>query len=410
MGTPRKTLLQGPLVSSLRRQSLEMMPAMLRDLQKTVEQESPTHNLDAVAASALLLSRIGEERLGAAPELLRREGASHLRWRFGTGPRRVLLLAHHDTVWPIGSLADHPWSLIEGVIRGPGCFDMKTGVLQAICALQLLQTNHTRLDGVTLLVTGDEETGSLTSRELIESEAKGCKAAFVLEASAPEGALKTERKGVSLYTVSTAGLAAHAGLEPHNGVNAGLELAHQALAIAQLGDEALGTTVTPTVMSAGSTTNTVPAHGRVSVDVRVRTRREQARVHRAITTLTPVLPGSSLSVVGGPNRPPLDEASSQALFNRASEIAESIGLGALFAASVGGASDGNFTAGIGTPTLDGLGAVGGGAHADDEHVIAEEIPGRILLLALLIADQLGETPANENPHRTRTLSERGGRS
>ena len=365
------------------------MPALLKDLQELVRRESPTDDLNAVAESAQLVAGIGAERLGVPPEVIRTNGVTHLRWRFGSGPRRVLLLAHHDTVWPIGSLASHPWSILDGIIRGPGCFDMKVGLVQAIYAMQVLQAHgRTALDGVTLLITGDEEVGSLTSRRLIESEAEGCAAAFVLEASAPGGALKTERKGTSLYTVTVAGRAAHAGLEPHNGVNASVELAHQILAIAQLSDEALGTTVTPTVLSAGTTTNTVPAKAQVSVDVRVRTHVEQARVHREITALLPVLPGSSLIVDGGPNRPPLDEISSRSLFERASEIASANGLDALSSAAVGGASDGNFTAGVGTPTLDGLGAVGGGAHADDEHAIAEAIPDRILLLALLIADQL----------------------
>ena len=215
-------------------------------------------------------------------------------------------------------------------------------------------------------------------------------AALVLEASADGGALKTARKGVSLYDVRVLGRAAHAGLEPELGVNATLELAHQALVVSALTEPALGTTVTPTVMRAGTTTNTVPAEGSFAVDVRVRTLAEQDRVDAALRSLRSVVPGASLEITGGPNRPPLDPAASAALFDRARALAGRLGLPDLVAVAVGGASDGNFTAGVGAPTLDGLGAVGGGAHADDEHVLVEALPGRTALLAALVADLLAD--------------------
>jgi glutamate carboxypeptidase len=239
-------------------------------------------------------------------------------------------------------------------------------------------------------LTGDEEIGSPSSRELIEEEARGASAALVLEASADGGALKTERKGVSLYEVGVVGRAAHAGLEPERGVNAALELAHQLLVVSSLGDPDAGTTVTPTVAQAGTTTNTVPARGSFAVDVRARTAAEQDRVHQAMVGLRTVVPGASLEITGGPNRPPLEAAASAELFDRATALAAQLGLPAPTRAAVGGASDGNFTAGVGTPTLDGLGAVGGGAHADDEHVLVEQLSGRTALLAALVSDLLAE--------------------
>lgn len=356
------------------------LPQLLADIETLVRCESPSDDLAAVAASADTVAALGRARLGSEPERLVIDGRTHLRWRFGSGPRRVLLLGHHDTVWPHGSLDTHPWSTDGGVLRGPGCFDMKSGVVMAMVAIAALDDP----EGVTLLVTGDEEIGSPSSRELIEDEARGCAAALVLEAAADGGALKVERKGVSLYEVHVEGRAAHAGLEPQNGVNATVELAHQVLAVAQLGDEAAGTTVTPTVLSSGTTSNTVPAGGKFAVDVRVRTADEQRRVDEAMHALRPVLSDARVTVRGGANRPPLERAASAALFDLAGELAARLGLPALKSAAVGGASDGNFTAAIGTPTLDGLGASGGGAHADSEHVLIDELPGRTALLTELV--------------------------
>jgi glutamate carboxypeptidase len=362
------------------------LPLMLADLEELVRCESPSRDLAAVAVSADVVARLGTERLGAEPERIVLDGRTHLRWRLGTGPARVLVLGHHDTVWPIGSYQP-VWSSADGVVRGPGCFDMKAGLVLAFTALAALDDR----DGVTVLVTGDEELGSPSSRELIEKEALGCAAALVLEASADGGALKTARKGVSLYEVAVTGRAAHAGLEPERGVNAGIELAHQVLAIAQLGDPERGTTVTPTLSAAGTASNTVPARATVAVDVRVPDAAEQDRVDAAMRALRPVLPGAQVMVTGGPNRPPLAADASATLFDRAAGLARNLGLPPLEGTAVGGASDGNFTAGVGVPTLDGLGAVGGGAHADDEHVLVDALPGRAALLAALVADLLAET-------------------
>nr|WP_221375350.1 M20/M25/M40 family metallo-hydrolase [Actinoplanes polyasparticus] len=355
------------------------LPQMLADVRALVTCESPSDDRAAVARSAEVVAGIGHRLLGAHAQLIVIDGRTHLRWRFGDGPPRVLLLGHHDTVWPIGSLAHTPYGIDGEILRGPGCFDMKAGVVQGLHAVASLPDRR----GVTVLITGDEELGSPTSRELIEKEAVGCAAALVLEGSADGGALKTERKGVSLYRVRVTGRAAHAGLEPETGVNSTVELAHQVLAVQALADPALGTTAVPTRMTAGTTTNTVPALGEFAVDVRARTALEQERVDAALRALAPVLPGARIEIEGGLNRPPLEATASDALYLRAVAIDGELGR-----AAVGGASDGNFTAGVGTPTLDGLGAVGGGAHAAGEHVVVAEIPRRAALVAALTAELL----------------------
>lgn len=359
------------------------LDAMLTDLEALVTCESYSADHEAVARSAQAVAAQGMRLLGAEPLMLEVEGVTHVQWTFGTP--RILLLGHHDTVWPMGSLTIHPWSVEQGIARGPGVFDMKAGLVQMFHALTLLPS----LDGVCVLVTGDEETGSDTSRPLIEDLARQCAASFVLEASAPGGALKTSRKGVSQYDITVRGRAAHSGLEPHKGVNAATELAHQLLALQAIADTVNGstgpgTTITPTVMSAGTANNTVPARAELSVDVRVPTTAAQEAVDQLIRSMHPRIPGARLQIDGGANRPPLDPGASRELFALADEKAAQLGLGPLEQAAVGGASDGNYTAGAGCPTLDGLGAVGDGAHADHEHVITATMPARARLLAHLV--------------------------
>ncbi|MFI0260660.1 M20 family metallopeptidase [Streptomyces sp. NPDC017056] len=356
---------------------------MLADLEELVTCESYSADYEAVARSAQVVAAQGGRLLGASPRTLTTEGVTHVQWTFGTP--RILLLGHHDTVWPAGSLKTHPWSVEQGVVRGPGVFDMKAGLVQMFHALASLPS----LDGLCVLVTGDEETGSATSRSLIEDTARRCAATFVLEPSAPGGALKTSRKGVSLYDITVHGRAAHSGLEPEKGVNAATELAHQLLALPGIAATVTasagpGTSVTPTMMRAGTSNNTVPAEAALSVDVRVPNAAAQAAVDRLVKALEPQTPGARVQIDGGPNRPPLDPDASRELFALADEQAVRLGLGPLRQAAVGGASDGNYTAGAGCPTLDGLGAVGDGAHADHEHVIAAAMPARARLLAHLV--------------------------
>lgn len=320
----------------------------------------------------------GAGLIGLRPEAVEVQGRRHLVWRCG-GPTRVLLVGHCDTVWPMGTLARWPFTVTADRATGPGVFDMKAGLVQMFHALSVLDD----LTGVTVLVTSDEELGSPTSRQLIEDEARGAGAAFVLEASA-RGALKTARKGTSIYRIRLHGKASHAGLEPEAGVNTTVEAAHQVLAINAMGRPEVGTTVTPTVLHSGRTVNTVPDAAEISVDVRAASEVEQHRVDSAIRSLPTVLDGSRLAVEGGVNRPPLQASASAELFALAVRLAAQVGLPSLESAAVGGASDGNFTAGVGTPTLDGLGAVGDHAHAEGEWASVSAMPDRAALLAALI--------------------------
>ncbi|WP_203187355.1 M20 family metallopeptidase [Streptomyces pratensis] len=363
---------------------------MLADLEALVRCESFSADHAALARSARAVGAMGARLLGAGPETIVIDGVTHLRWAFGTP--RVLLLGHHDTVWPVGSLEARPWSVAGGVARGPGVLDMKAGLVQMFHALASLRS----LNGVCVLVNGDEEVGSPTSRELIEEAARGSAAAFVLEASGDEGgALKTARKGSSRYEVTVHGRAAHAGTNPEQGVNAAVEAAHQVLAIdgigaavtggAGTGATGTGLTVTPTLLSAGSTPNTVPALARIAVDVRVPTFAAQDDVDALMRGLSPRTPGARLEVRGIGGRPPMEAGASAELFALASRIALELGGPPLRGVTVGGVSDGNFTAAVGCPTLDGLGAVGGGAHADDEYVEVAEMVPRARLLAGLIS-------------------------
>lgn len=361
------------------------LPTMLDELAGLVRCESPSGDVAALERSAEAVAALGQRLTGCAPEVIADAGPTHLRWTFGAGPRRVLLVGHHDTVWPLGSLEDHPWSVVDGVARGPGCLDMKAGLVQMFHALSVLEDT----DGVTVLVNGDEEVGSRTSSGLIEEAARQSPAALVLEMAADDGAVKTARKGVSLYEMQVSGRAAHAGLEPERGINASIEAAHLVLDIAELGDPALGTTVTPTLLRSGTAANVVPARATLAVDVRAASVAEQQRVDAALRRLSAVVPGAAVVAEPGPACPPMEAAASAGLFATAQRMAGLLGLEPLRGVAVGGASDGNRTAGVGTPTLDGLGAVGGGPHADREHVNTAVMPERTALLAALVAELLG---------------------
>ena len=356
-------------------------PQLLTDLRTLVECESPSADLDATAACADVVDKLALDRIGATAERIVVDGRTHMRWVFGEP--KVLLLGHLDTVWPIGTLARWPFEVDGDRATGPGAFDMKAGLVQLFAAL----STRSRLDGVAILVTSDEEIGSTTSSQLIESTARGTDAVLVLEPSA-RGALKTARKGVGMFRVAVTGRAAHAGLEPENGVNATVEAAHQTLAIAGLGHLDLGTSVTPTVVTGGTTVNTVPAEAVVNVDVRARTVAEMQRVQSALGSLTPVLPGASVAVSAVGVRAPLEPAMSDGLFARATEHARRLGLDELRGVEVGGGSDGNITAAIGVPTLDGLGAVGDNAHAEGEWVSLSAMPERAALVAALVDELL----------------------
>ena len=348
---------------------------MLADLEALVSVESPSRDVAALERSAATLATMIERHLGGTCELVESGAGPHVRW-CGGGEPRVLLLGHHDTVFPAGTLAERPFAVEDGVATGPGVFDMLGGIVQALHGLARLDDTS----GVELLLSADEEVGSATSRALIEERARACGNVLVLEPSGEGGALKTGRKGCGTFEVLIAGRAAHAGLEPERGVNALVESAHQVLAIAALARPEVGTTVTPTVASAGTTDNVVPAAARVLVDVRVESADEKARVEAAMAALAPVDPEAEVSVTGSIGRPPMPESASSTLVPIVERVAPGV-----TGCAVGGGSDGNFTAAIGVPTLDGLGAVGGGAHADTEHVVVATMPERAALVANLVA-------------------------
>jgi len=354
---------------------------MLTDLAALVGVESPSHDVPAVSASATALADVIERRLGSRPTLVDSPVGPHVHWS-GGGTPKVLLVGHHDTVFPIGALARRPFTVAGGRATGPGVFDMKGGIVQAVHAVASLDDRS----GVELLFTADEEVGSGASRELIETRAIACGAVLVLEPSADGGALKTGRKGTGTFELVVHGRASHAGLEPEKGVNSLVAAAALIGQVATFGDLATGTTVTPTMASAGTADNVVPAETRVKVDVRVVEPGEKERIEAAMAALVPSIPEATIEVLGGINRPPMHESASATLYPLAEKAAARIGLADLRGVAVGGGSDGNFTAAIGVPTLDGLGAVGGGAHADHEHVLVDTMVERARLVAALIEE------------------------
>lgn len=360
---------------------------MVAALDELVSTESTSGRPDLLAASAGVVAAMVQRMLGTAPTLVAGAAGPHVHWSGGGSPR-VLLVGHHDTVFPEGTVADRPFRVDEGRATGPGTFDMKAGIVQALFALAELGAP----DGVEILLTADEETGSASSRDLIVERARAAGAVLVLEPSADGGALKVGRKGVGTFTVTIAGRASHAGLEPEKGVNALVELALQVPRIAALSMPDRGTTVTPTMAVSGTAENVVPARATITVDVRVASDGERRRVEDSMAALVAELPGASLSVSGSVSRPPMHESAAADLYELARRTAPSVGVGDLAGVSVGGGSDGNFTAAAGVPTLDGLGAVGGGAHADHEWVDVASMGERAALVAALVAQLVARKP------------------
>jgi glutamate carboxypeptidase len=364
------------LLEGLRRRQAEMVDC----LEALVHRESPSGDPALLGAALDAVDGMLARFAGSVGRRIEAGGGAHLVWE--TGRPRVLLLCHVDTVWPRGTLARWPFSVDGERATGPGVVDMKAGIVQALFALSALGTP----EGVRLLVTTDEEVGSPRSRPLIEDSAAGLEAVLVLEASY-EGALKVARKGTAQYTVQIRGRAWHAS-EPDRGVNATLEMARQMLDVAALADARLGTTATPTLAAAGTTANTVPAHAEFRVDSRAASTAELERIERAMRGLQPHLEGTEITVLGGINRAPMPREISRGLFERAQAVAATLGLPSLRGVLAPGGSDGQFTAAMGIRTLDGLGAVGGHAHAEGEWVEIERMPERAALLAALVHDLL----------------------
>jgi glutamate carboxypeptidase len=380
------------LTAALRPELEPRRDAMVDLLGQLVSIESPSddrpslerfaENLQTLFGEFGPLERVEPDDHARGPHLrLSVEGAA-------STERHAVALCHYDTVWSLGSLQRIPFSVdADGVARGPGCFDMKGGIVVLYYALQALRDRGIKpARRLQVLFTSDEEVGSPTSRALIEQTARGAAVAYVLESPLPGGTLKTARKGTGDYLVRITGRAAHAGVEPQKGISATNELARQILALHALNDYAVGTTVNVGVVHGGTRPNVVAAEAEAHVDVRVETLAEADRIDAAIRGLQPQLAGARLDIDGGLNRPPMERSPAMAaMFQVARANAAAMGV-ELQEGSTGGGSDGNFTAAMGVPTLDGLGPEGEGAHAAHEHVLTESFPRRVALVAGLLVD------------------------
>jgi len=352
---------------------------LIEDLQKLVEFESPSEDLAACRGVAELAVAIANGKLNPEAKVIEENGRPVFWW--GSTNPEVLILAHLDTVWPKGSFVP-TWNVTGDIAKGPGIFDMKAGFLQAIYAVADIPNAATK---VAIIATTDEEVGSQTSRALIERLSKTAKAVLVLEASL-NGKVKTGRKGTAMYQIALHGRASHAGLEPEKGINATTLIAEIVLEVAKLANPEFGTTVVPTVMNSGTTTNTVPALATLDVDIRSYSSAELSRIDSAIKSLVSSNSQAKLEVIGGINRPPLETSSTAELYEILEKVAKEIGFAPIGHSSVGGASDGNFAAAAGARVLDGLGAVGDGAHAPHEQILLSSIPARVTLLTAFIKE------------------------
>lgn len=358
---------------------------ILADLERVVKAESPTQDKQAVDRCGEAFQSLFSERLGLHAEVIpMSETGNHLRFTYGIGEEQILILGHMDTVWDIGRLSYR----VEGnKAYGPGILDMKSGIVQAIWAVKACKDLGVSLQKrIVFLCTSDEETGSASSRPFIEEDAQKSSAVLVVEpAVANTGALKTARKGVGHFTMSIKGKAAHAGNHHEDGINAVEEMAHQILFLQRLTDYEKGTTVNVGIASGGTRTNVVPENAVLDIDVRIDRLTEAERIHSLITQAKPHMQGTTLHISGGINRPPMERtAQTERLFQLAAGCAEELGM-TLTEAAVGGGSDGNFTAALGIPTLDGLGAMGEGPHAEYEHILIDQLPVRAALLAGLLS-------------------------
>ena len=356
-----------------------MSASAIADIQRLVECQSPTEDLAACTKVVDLAVEIANKVLSTPAKAITENGRPVFWW--GAENPKIVLLCHLDTVWPHNSF-DPIWKIEGDNAKGPGVFDMKAGFVQAMYAVKEIAGAENQ---VALVATTDEETGSASSKGLIERLAKGAQAVLVFE-SAIDGKVKTGRKGTSMYQVTVVGKAAHAGLEPEKGVNATVELAKLVLQITALENPALGTTVVPTVMQSGTTTNTVPAQAKLDIDIRSFTMAELNRVDAAIKSLQSDT--AKVEVSGGINRPPLETSSTLELYEKLEAVAKTLGMSPIGHASVGGASDGNLAAAAGAKVLDGLGAVGVGAHAPTESLVVSSVEPRIKLTTAFITELL----------------------
>ncbi len=365
-------------------------PAMLEALCEVVEMESPsTDKLLVDALGTRIAQRFGDlgaritvhpqERVGDHLEIVVDASGAP------TSARPVLVLCHYDTVWSAGTLASRPFAIQDGRLSGPGVFDMKSGLVMLEFSLRAIRALGLPLPRpIVVLINSDEEIGSHTSRPLIERQALDAQHTLVLESPLAGGMLKTARKGVGGYRVQVEGRAAHAGLDPEKGISAVSELARLVPMIHALNNPLAETTLNVGVIRGGTRPNVVAAQAEAEVDVRVWTLAEADRINQAMLALRPANPGARVSVSGGLNRPPMERSAATAtLFERAQTLALALGQ-ELTEGAAGGGSDGNFTAALGVPTLDGLGALGDGAHAAHEYILPESLAPRAALLTALL--------------------------
>ena len=362
-------------------------PAMLHLIGQLVRHESPSSDKSAVDA-CVAIAAAHASALGGRVKIYRQRGFGDvLETRFGPktkSAKPTLLLGHLDTVWPLGTLKTMPCRVSDGRLWGPGVLDMKAGVATAFTAIEMLSEADLLNHEIVLLLTGDEEVGSPTSRPITERLAAKCGAVYVLE-PAQGLAYKTARKGTSNWHIDVTGVAAHAGVDFEKGANAIRELARVIETVSGWTDLKRGLTVSVGVIGGGTKSNVIPAHAWAEVDVRIARKAEGPRIERKFAALKPVNKNCTLSVIGGINRPPMERTRSTVrLYRQARELAAELGI-KLAEASTGGASDGNFTSALGIPTLDGMGAVGEGAHARHESILLEHLAPRTALLAGMLA-------------------------
>ncbi|MGH9326696.1 MAG: M20 family metallopeptidase [Terriglobia bacterium] len=364
------------------------LDAMLRDLRRAVEIESPSDSKPAVDRMAAFFADECR-RLGGLVELSSHQSAGAALtaefWSAHHPAKPLLILGHTDTVWSLGTLPQMPFRVQNGRAYGPGILDMKAGIVCGLWAIRAMrQAGIQPGSPVRLFLNSDEERGSTAFRSRIMAEARRARACLVLEPAAQGGALKTARKGVGVFQLVAEGRMAHAGINPAAGVNAISELAHQLVHLEKLARSSSSLTLNVGVIEGGTRPNVVPERAAARVDVRVATVRDGERITRQLRGLKPVLPGAKLRISGGINRQPMERRMAQVLFEHARQLGVQLGM-KLKEASTGGGSDGNFSAALGIPTLDGLGAVGDGAHARHEYVTVRDLPRRAALLAALLA-------------------------
>jgi len=377
-------------MSTLLADARRLEPRTMERLRALVETESPTEDKRAVDACVALTEKFCLEIGGKVRRHRQKKYGDLLEARFGSAARSrrpIILLGHLDTVWPLGTLRTMPFSVRGGRVFGPGVFDMKAGVTMALTALEILTTRKLLTRQVILLLNSDEETGSQASRPVTEKLAQASDAVFVLEpAQGSEGAYKTARKGVGEFRLHVRGVAAHSGVDFNRGHSAISELARLIGKVSEFTDLERGTTVNVGVVGGGTRSNVVAAEAWADVDVRIARKADAARIEKRFRSLQVTDKKCSLTVTGGLNRPPMERtAGTENLFQKAQRLAAEIGI-PLQEAATGGGSDGNFTSALGVPTLDGMGAVGEGAHAANESIVVQHLSTRTALLAAMVAD------------------------